>query len=138
MPGVQETFSRETGSYLFQRYTPKEYVASPQNWSVAQDRRGVMYFGNSDGVLEFDGVTWKVTPVPNRSIVRSVAVDERGTIYVGAQGDFGFLKQIRQEPSPSFHFSRDCPRRTDSFQMYGKSCPRSKGCISVLSAVFSG
>ncbi|HEY3839153.1 MAG TPA: hypothetical protein VGL72_21410, partial [Bryobacteraceae bacterium] len=41
----------ETGTYVFQHYSAKDYKASPQNWDIAQDRRGVMYFANLDGLL---------------------------------------------------------------------------------------
>lgn len=48
-----------------------------------------MYFGNTSGVLEYDGNTWREIPFP--SIVRSVTSDDKGVVYVGAQGDFGYL-----------------------------------------------
>ena len=52
---LKASLNPETGEYVFQRYTAKQYEASPQNWGVAQDRRGIMYFANTDGLLEFDG-----------------------------------------------------------------------------------
>jgi class 3 adenylate cyclase/ligand-binding sensor domain-containing protein len=85
-------FNPETGSYVFQRYASKQYGASPQNWAIAQDHRGVMYFGNTDGLLEFDGYTWRILRLPNRSIVRSISVTGDDTVYIGAQGDFGRLE----------------------------------------------
>src|SRR5271168_2962776 len=85
-------FNPETGTYLFQHYSAKQYGASPQNWGVAQDRRGVMYFANTDGVLEFDGSTWRKLSLPGGQVVRSVSVDSRGTVYVGGVGDFGLLR----------------------------------------------
>ncbi|MCK4662473.1 MAG: SpoIIE family protein phosphatase [Bacteroidales bacterium] len=73
-------------------YSPHTYKASEQNWAVVQDNRGVMYFGNNDdGVLEYDGKNWRKIPVPNRKIVRSLAIDSLGTIYIGAVGEFGYL-----------------------------------------------
>ena len=73
-------------------FTPKDYQASPQNWAVVEDRRGVMYFGNTECVLEYDGVSWRKIPVSNGTVVRSLATDDSGTIYVGAHGEFGYLK----------------------------------------------
>src|ERR1700693_5077321 len=84
-------FNPETGSPVFQHYSSDEYGASPQNWTIAQDRRGVMYFGNTDGVLEFDGQSWRLIRLKNGSIVKSVAVGQQGKVFVGGQGDFGFL-----------------------------------------------
>ena len=82
----------QRGVPIIKNYTPETYSASPQNWAVVQDNRGVMYFGNNDeGVLEYDGVTWRSIPVPGKVNVRSLAVDTTGTVYVGTVGDFGYL-----------------------------------------------
>lgn len=87
--------SPDTGSYIFQRYTVDQYGASPENWAIAQDRRGVMYFGNTGALLEFDGQSWRATRLPNGSVVRAVAVDQTGAVYVGGVGIFGVLKPDR-------------------------------------------
>ena len=55
-----------------------------------------MYFGNTEGVLEYDGVSWRKIPVSNGSAVRALATDENGTVYVGAQGEFGYLRPDAQ------------------------------------------
>ncbi|MCP4614592.1 MAG: PAS domain-containing protein [Planctomycetes bacterium] len=49
-----------------------------------------MYFANI-GVLEFDGKNWRHIENSNNSLVRALAVDEKGTVYVGGNGEFGFL-----------------------------------------------
>ena len=84
--------SPEAGSFVFQTYPPKTYAASPQNWSIAQDSRGVMYFGNTDGVLEFDGVFWRLIRLTYGSAVRALAIDASGRVYVGGRGEFGYLE----------------------------------------------
>jgi class 3 adenylate cyclase len=83
--------SPETGAFIVQNYSPKVYGANPQNWAIAQDARGVMYFGNNEGVLEFDGVFWRLIRLTYGSGVRALAVDARGRIYVGGRGEFGYL-----------------------------------------------
>ncbi len=71
-------------------HSRKEYNAGAQNWSVTQSKNGFMYFGNNDGILEYDGTNWTNNPVPNLSVVRSVhAVGD--TIYLGAFEELGFL-----------------------------------------------
>lgn len=83
----------EHGIPFIRNFDPLEYNASEQNWSMVQDNRGVMYFGNNDrGVLEFDGQNWRNIPVPNNSPVRSLAIDDSGTIFVGAIGEIGYLE----------------------------------------------
>ena len=82
----------KNGIPLIKNYTPNDYNAAEQNWAVCMDKRGVTYFGNNhDGVLEFDGANWNQIPTSNNSIVRSLAVDSLGTIYVGAVDEFGYL-----------------------------------------------
>ena len=73
-------------------YSPKDYKANPANWCILQDKRGVMYFGNEKGILEFDGVSWRNIEVPFSASVRSMAIDDSGKIYVCASSDFGYLE----------------------------------------------
>ena len=81
----------EMGSQLIYNYSPKEYDAQQQNWAILQDERGIMYFGNTSGLLEFDGAEWRLYQMPNKSVVRSLANGENGKIYVGAQGELGYF-----------------------------------------------
>ncbi|AKD01973.1 triple tyrosine motif-containing protein [Pontibacter korlensis] len=83
---------KNEGIPYIKNYTQKQYKASPQNWAIVQDHRGVMYFGNSFGVLEFDGNHWRRISLANRTIARSLAVDKTGRVYVGGQDDFGYLQ----------------------------------------------
>ena len=49
-----------------------------------------MYFGNSKGVLVYDGVSWRTVPTSNKTLARSLCLI-KNKIYVGAEGDFGYL-----------------------------------------------
>jgi class 3 adenylate cyclase/sugar lactone lactonase YvrE len=90
---LRADLSRETGAFVFHNYAAKEYHASPHNFGFAEDSRGVVYIANLDGLLEFDGVSWHLIRFDGGSpLVRSVAVDAAGTVFVGGQGQFGFLK----------------------------------------------
>jgi signal transduction histidine kinase/DNA-binding response OmpR family regulator/ligand-binding sensor domain-containing protein len=79
------------GQPIINYFEPEVYNASYQNWSVLQDNRGIMYFGNSDGILEYDGNKWRLIKTQNNSLVRSLCLDEAGRIYVAASSDFGYL-----------------------------------------------
>ncbi|MDZ7359539.1 MAG: ATP-binding protein [candidate division KSB1 bacterium] len=83
--------NNEAGKVFITNYRPKDYGAHAQNLAIVQDDRGVMYFGNVRGVLEYDGVSWRLIQLPNKSLVRSLAKDKNGRIYVGGVGDFGYL-----------------------------------------------
>ena len=80
----------ETGMPVMESYTAKEFKGT-QIWSILQDRRGLTYFGDSDsGFLEFDGVNWRKIFTPS-AVVRSLAMDSNGTVWVGTSGNFGYL-----------------------------------------------
>jgi signal transduction histidine kinase/ligand-binding sensor domain-containing protein len=83
--------ANETGLPFIQNFSPKQYHGNTQNWAIVQDRRGLMYFGNNKGVLEYDGVNWRLIQLSNQSTARSLAIDSAGTIYVGGVGEFGYL-----------------------------------------------
>ncbi|WP_171062851.1 sensor histidine kinase [Larkinella sp. C7] len=73
-------------------YLPDQYNANGQNFAVTQDRRGVIYVGNFAGVLEYDGLNWRTIPTTNITKVSALLRAKNGTIYVGANGEFGVLK----------------------------------------------
>jgi len=82
----------ETGIPDLRNYTPLEYGAHGQNWAIVQDRRGVMYFGNTSGILEYDGVSWRLIGLRGSTrIVSSLALDSSGRIYVGSFNELGYL-----------------------------------------------
>jgi hypothetical protein len=66
------------------------YQSGNQNWSITRDEHGIMYFGNAEGLLTFDGKYWQQHRMPNGLIVRSVSADGKGKIYAGAYGEFGY------------------------------------------------
>ena len=66
-----------------------KYQAASKNWAIGQDEKGVMYFGNDIGLLESDGMEWKLYPMPNSPIVRAVAVESHHVIYTGGSDEFG-------------------------------------------------
>ncbi len=72
-------------------YTTDDYSAESQNWCLTSDNRGVLYFGNNFGVLEYDGVNWTIIEIPNKTIIRSLATDSAGTVFVGGSNEFGYL-----------------------------------------------
>ena len=81
----------ESGIPEIRKYSPNLYHASSQNWVAVQDKKGILYFGNSDGVLKYDGVNWQLIRTPKKTAVRALAVGKDGRIYVGGQSEFGYL-----------------------------------------------
>ena len=81
----------EMGHPLSEVYVPRDYNAHGQNFSIAQDKSGIMYLANFAGVLEYDGVNWETIPTDNISRVSALLTDKDGRVLVGANGEFGYL-----------------------------------------------
>lgn len=85
----------EVGTPILESHTIKEFNSAPQIWSILQDRRGVIYLGvSSRELVEYDGVSWRKIDV-GMDNVRSLALDDSGTVWVGGNGGFGYLAPDR-------------------------------------------
>ena len=82
----------EVGHFYMQGFAPEAYGAEMQNWAFAQDARSLLYVGNSQGLLEFDGVSWRSIPISNRTPAFSLAFDSTGKLFIGADAEIGYLE----------------------------------------------
>ena len=81
----------EEGHLPKRNFGTLDYRAHAQNWAVVQANNGLIYVANGNGVLEYDGVSWRLIQTDLRAAVRSLAVAADGRIYVGGSGEFGYL-----------------------------------------------
>ncbi|MDB5240965.1 MAG: hypothetical protein JWP57_1590 [Spirosoma sp.] len=94
----QEAYSQAISSEAGQQmpptrlFLPSQYDGHSQNFAFAQDRRGILYVGNFTGVLEYDGLNWRTITTQNVTKVSALLTAKNGTVYVGANGEFGFLR----------------------------------------------
>ena len=77
-------------------YKSDSYNASPQNWAFSQDSMGIVYVGNTTGVLQFDGNKWRMVANTEELFCNSFAKDGQGRIYTGSSGDLGYLDYDHQ------------------------------------------
>ncbi|MFB9053970.1 triple tyrosine motif-containing protein [Formosa undariae] len=75
-----------------QVYSPVDYGADNQNWSISQSDTKNIYVANNKGLLEFNGASWDVYPSPNNTIIRSVSVDGK-KVYTGCYKEFGYWER---------------------------------------------
>jgi len=92
-------------------YSKQEYGAHNQNWSAAQSSDGYLYFANTDGLLEFDGSSWKLHPLPGGQTVRAVVAGRDGVIFTGAYEEFGFWERDGQGKPIYRTLSKSLPER---------------------------
>ncbi len=72
-------------------YSKPLYKAGLQNWDIKQDKNGIVYFANNEGLLSFDGKYWNNYPLPNKTIVRSLEIGPGNRIYAGGQDEIGYF-----------------------------------------------
>ena len=78
---------------VVKNFSKTDYNADNQNWSVAEDNEGNIYFANNKGLLEFDGISWKLYPSPNGNIIRCVAIDNKNRIYTSGYRELGYWER---------------------------------------------
>jgi DNA-binding CsgD family transcriptional regulator len=81
----------QVGTPQIINYSSLQYKAGTQNWDMDQDSRGILYFGNNEGLLTFNGRFWNLYPLPNKTVIRSLEIDPNGRIYVGGQDEVGYF-----------------------------------------------
>ncbi len=81
----------EVGRFYVRNFSPEDYDSHPVNWAVVQSLDGLVYVANGDGVLEYDGVSWRLISISNRNAARSLAVGGEGQVFVGGINQLGYL-----------------------------------------------
>lgn len=66
------------------------YQAGRQNWDIGTDSHGIVYFGNTDGLLRNIYGDWQLTRTSNGDMVRSLCV-ENDTIWTGGVQEYGYF-----------------------------------------------
>ncbi|MBN2669345.1 MAG: HD domain-containing protein [Bacteroidales bacterium] len=85
---IKAQFS-EVGRPFISNYSPKDYKHENQNFSIAQDTNGIMYFGNLDGIMQYDGQTWRYIEYPGKP---QLASTRKGKIIAGGYQSFGIVE----------------------------------------------
>jgi serine phosphatase RsbU (regulator of sigma subunit) len=73
-------------------YSAKIFRADARNWGMTEDKNGVKYIANTDGVLEYDGKNWRLIGVKGGA-ARCLSKDDDDNIYVCTINDFGVLEK---------------------------------------------
>ena len=73
--------------------TSQHDEAGTQNFDVVQDDRGIMYVGNLAGVVEYDGVRWRVIRLPHEAPALRLRLIGNGRIAVGSSAELGYLER---------------------------------------------
>lgn len=101
-----QSIYEQVGRLPITTYLPDEYGSAPMVWTALQSDDGIVYFGTSTGIVEYDGVTWRSLFKKNQVIsTYSLTQDDQGRIYYAGR-DFGYLDVNHKEgtkPVSLFH-----------------------------------
>lgn len=73
-------------------YLPKQYNAHAINYDITTDGNGSVFVANFEGLLYYDGASWRKIYTPGISRITRVERDRNGRIWVGGYNVFGYLK----------------------------------------------
>jgi signal transduction histidine kinase/DNA-binding NarL/FixJ family response regulator/ligand-binding sensor domain-containing protein len=88
-------FHAEAGRPIIRYFRPTDYLGHPQVQAVAQGTDDFIYFGNQEGILEYDGTRWRHLPAPSPMIYHLTPSSD-GRLWVGGEDEFGCY-----EPGPT-------------------------------------
>lgn len=71
-------------------FSKQQYNAQNQNWVISQGVDKRIYFGNSKGLLCYDGSLWTTYATPGNQIIRSAVCDSSGRVFVGGFATLGY------------------------------------------------
>lgn len=106
----------ELGTPPITNFSKSEFEAGTQNWSIAQDENGIVYFGNNKGLLLFNGKTWQTYPLPNFTIARSINITNPVKVYVGGQNEFGYFETTPSGAKEYHTLSANIPEASSNFE----------------------
>jgi serine phosphatase RsbU (regulator of sigma subunit) len=66
-----------------------DHKGNNQTLCAMRNERGAMFFGDALGLKTFDGINWKL--IRAKGYVFSASVDRNKRIFIGSEGDFGYL-----------------------------------------------
>lgn len=87
--GSYHNINAQIFSPEIENYSIEDYKADNQNWGIDIDENGVVFVANNKGLLRFNGQSWQLFELPQKTIIRSVlCTDDK--IFVGSYEEFGF------------------------------------------------
>jgi signal transduction histidine kinase/DNA-binding response OmpR family regulator len=91
LAGFARAAPRETGLPLAQPFPITDYEGHNQAWAMTQDRAGVLYVGNRDCVLVYDGMRWSRIETGGL-FIQSVGIDADDRVWIGGVNELGYLE----------------------------------------------
>ena len=89
----------QSGHYFLSHHAPSLEHFDYLSFDIAQSRKGIIYFANKTGVVEFDGSKWNVIGTPGA--IYTLAIAGNDVVYAGGLSGYGMLA-LNEENVMSF------------------------------------
>jgi serine phosphatase RsbU (regulator of sigma subunit) len=99
--------------FLHNYKAKKDYDGHTQNWTCLQSPTGLLYVGNNEGLLEYDGA--KFTRIASPGVLRALEIDKQGILYAGFKAEFGYFKPNKQGILQYYSLSKMLPEAEKKF-----------------------
>lgn len=124
---------RYTGAPFMRTWLAEDYGASPSSRGAFQNpANGFMYFANAAGLLEYDGVRWRLYPVAGGAGPGSFAVDALGRLRFSS-GPAGVLSANAAGDRRAVALAAELPAGETGPLTFGASLARPEGIYYVCS-----
>lgn len=128
----------ERGLPLITVFPAEVHKGGPQTFDIAQDTRGILYFGNLHGLLSYDGAWWRMLKLPDEQVALTVATDARGRVALGLVNDLGYLDRGPDGAQRYVSLLGSIPKNKHGFGDVNAVCQAGGGFLYVteVSAIF--
>jgi len=109
-------FSQDGGNYFIKNFDQKVSGLNGQAWTGIEDNTGVLYFASGTKISMYDGRNWTSIQLTNQAAPLSFCKNEKGIIYVGGVGEFGYLKPNKQGMMEYISLKNKAPKEKRDFQ----------------------
>lgn len=81
----------QNGNYMINNYTPNNAI-DIYNWSVSQDKKGIVYTANKQGIIAFDGKNWDI--VSDAVVPLNIYTTKDGEeTFIASNNAFGVIRK---------------------------------------------
>src|SRR5579871_1633018 len=126
---AQVVFAQQ-GNYFLSHFSPSDERIDYVTFGMTQDAKGVIYFANKNGVLEFDGRNWGLIGTTGPVFTVAASGDD---VFLGGLNGFGKIA-IGPDNAPMFQtLSQNQP---DATQIFSSLASKEKVYFSNAHAVY--
>ncbi|MBI5541611.1 MAG: hypothetical protein HY951_16240 [Bacteroidia bacterium] len=118
----------EMGIPFAQNFPPKSYGYESQNFSITEDKEGILYVGNLSGILEYDGNSWRMIP---QNGLPNLASDINGRVYIGGYNSFGYLNRNKQNKNEFISLLNKIPLKNRNIGQISKILTQNQNVLFV-------